>query len=425
MVSIRSAVPVGLPAAAPILLPMLNSLSPTDVAFVMAGLMQAVLMAVWLVGAWAAAETRRATLNWAAYAGTSAVSFVLLVAALRQGAGGELLRAGGNVLQVLGMLALQRGVRYHIGRPVPAHAHTLGLVLVLAASWLGLDPAHGALRVGVNSAVLTAICLSTAQDLHHHARATLRLRWPALLALPLLLAGIGFAQRGLRALADPAAVAAQMTTDSALNVGSALAYVVIALAFHAVLMTLVVARLVAELRHRSRHDGLTGMLNRRGTEELLAEQLQRSLRSGEPFVVMMLDLDHFKSINDRLGHAGGDLALQHAAAVLHAALRKVDRLGRFGGEEFLALLPAITLAEAQGVAERLRTQLAAAPLEHAGAVVPLSVSIGLAAWDGAAEDLSRLLVRADRALYLAKRNGRDRVELAPVEPNEPVPLAAA
>ena len=199
-----------------------------------------------------------------------------------------------------------------------------------------------------------------------HARRNLALRWPWLLALPLGLAAAGFAQRGLRALADPASVGSQMANDSALNVGSAFSYVPIALAFHAVLLTLVVGRLLAELRWRSRHDGLTGLLNRRSMEELLAEQLQRSRRSAEPFVVLMLDMDHFKAINDRLGHAVGDLALRHAAALLAGALRKVDRLGRFGGEEFIALLPGITLAEAQTVAERLRGQVATTPLAHPG-----------------------------------------------------------
>ena len=394
---------------------MLNSMSPTDVAFVMAGLMQAVLTLIWLIGAWVAAETRRATLNWAAYAGFSAVSFVLLVIALHRGDAGqsEPVRAAGNIAQVLAILALQRGIWRYIGHPVPWRAHALGLVLVLAASWIGLDPAAGALRVGVNSAVLAWLCLAMAWDLHRHARDTLGFRWPLMLALPLLLGAFGFGQRGLRALLDPASVAAQMTTDSALNIGSALSYVAIALAFHAVLMTLVVARLIAELQHRSRYDGLTGMLNRRSTEEALAAQLQRSRRNGEPFVVMMLDMDHFKAINDRLGHAVGDLALKHAAALLGAALREVDRLGRFGGEEFLALLPGINLVEAHVVAERLRTELAATPLVHAGAQVPMSVSIGLAAWNGPGEDLSRLLVRADAALYRAKERGRDRVELAP------------
>ena len=391
---------------------MLSTLSPTEVAFVMVALMQLALAVVWLVGAWNAAETRGATLCWAGYAAFSAVSFALLTIALRADpARAEWVRAGGNIFGVLAMVSLQQGVWRFLGLAGRSSQHAIALVIVGVAAAIGLDPNQGFVRVSVNSAVLTWISLTMAQELFAHARDRLQMRWPWLLTLPLLLAAVGFAQRGLRALADPASVSAQMAADSGLNIGSAFSYVPIALAFHATLLTLVVGRLLAELRYRSRHDGLTGVLNRRATEELLAGQIQRSRRSGEPFVVLMLDMDHFKSINDRFGHAAGDLALKHAAAQLAATLRKVDRLGRFGGEEFLALLPGITLAEAQAVAERLRQQIGATPLDHGGVAVPLSVSIGLAGWGGAAEDLSRLLVRVDQALYRAKQRGRDRVEL--------------
>jgi diguanylate cyclase (GGDEF)-like protein len=391
---------------------MLRTLTPTEVAFVMLALMQATLTVVWLIGAWAAAETRAATLRWAAYAGFSAASFALLTVALRSPQADEVewIRAAGNICGVLAMFALQQGVWAFLALPGRPRQHAAAFGLVLVAAAIGLDPRLGWVRVSVNSAVLTWICLTMGHELAAHARRSLQMRWPWLLALPLLLAAAGFAQRGLRALADPDSVGTQMAHDSALNIGSAFSYVPIALAFHAVLLTLVVARLLAELRWRSRHDGLTGLLNRRSMEELLAAQLQRSRRSAEPFAVLMLDMDHFKAINDRLGHAVGDLALKHAATELAAALRKVDRLGRFGGEEFVALLPGITLAEAQAVAERLRAQIAALPLAHPGGSVVLSVSIGLAAWQGEDEDLSRLLVRADQALYRAKQGGRDRVE---------------
>jgi diguanylate cyclase (GGDEF)-like protein len=390
---------------------MLRSLTPTEVAFVMVALMQLSLTVVWLVGAWVAAETRGATLRWAGYAAFSAASFALLATAMRTDpAEAEWIRAAGNIFGVLAMMALQQGVWEFLGLPGRGKQHAAALALVVVAAGIGIDPVQGWVRVSVNSAVLTWISLTMAQELYVHARERLQMRWPWLLTLPLLLAAVGFAQRGLRALADPSAVGAQMAADSALNVGSAFSYVPIALAFHATLLTLVVARLLAELRWRSRHDGLTGVLNRRSAEEALLEQLQRSRRSGEPFVVMMLDLDHFKAINDRHGHAAGDLALRHAATQFGAALRKVDRLGRFGGEEFLVLLPGIGIDEAEAVAERLRLQIGATPLDHAGVPVPMSVSIGLAAWGGGAEDLSRLLVRADQALYRAKQRGRDRVE---------------
>jgi diguanylate cyclase (GGDEF)-like protein len=394
------------------------SLSATDVAFVMAGLVQATLAVVWLLGSWLVGDTRRAAVHWAGYAALSAVSFALLTAAMRAhtALSAELLRAMGNLFGVTALITLQRGIWLFLGRRLGLRPHLLAIGVVLVASYVGLFPTGGSVRVGVISAVLALLALGMARDLHAHARDDLRVRLPWLLAVPVLCAAAGFAFRGLRALLWPATVASEMTTDSALNVGSALTYVVIALSFHATLMALVVGRLLAELRHRSRHDGLTGLLNRRAVEEAMELQIQRSRRTGESFSALMLDLDHFKSINDRFGHAVGDRALKHAAALLKSGVREVDCLARFGGEEFLVLMPGATLETAHPVAERLRELLAAHPLPVEAASEPLSVSIGIAQWADAAEDASRLLMRADAALYQAKQQGRDRVVAAVATP---------
>ncbi|HET6599446.1 MAG TPA: GGDEF domain-containing protein [Burkholderiaceae bacterium] len=393
---------------------MLSSLTPTEIAFVMAGLMQAVPALLWLAGGWVLGDTRRAALQWSAYAASSALSFLFLVAAMRSGGapGAELLRAAGNIAIVIGLVALQRGIWLFIGRPVTRAGHLLALVAVLLASWVGLDPAGGPIRVGVNSIVQAIMAVGMARDLYRHARHSLHLRWPWVLPLPLCLAALAFAGRGLRALLVPAAVTAEMTVDSSLNIGSAFAYVLLSLSFHAMLMALVTMRLISDLRRLSMRDGLTGLLNRRALEEALAEQVGRSRRSGEAFCVLMLDADHFKQVNDRFGHAVGDQALKHLSKLLQGHMREVDRVARFGGEEFLVLLPGLALADALPLAERLRAIVAAAPLSHADGKIRLSVSIGMAQWSGPPEDASRLVVRADAALYEAKRRGRDRVASA-------------
>jgi diguanylate cyclase (GGDEF)-like protein len=200
-----------------------------------------------------------------------------------------------------------------------------------------------------------------------------------------------------------------MVTDSTVNVVSAIFYMVVALTFHATLLGLVVGRILIDLRYRSRHDALTGLLNRRAMEEALLAQMQRSRRTGEPFTVLMIDLDHFKSVNDRHGHAAGDRALRHTAAALKAELREVDAIGRFGGEEFLVVMPGATVETALPVAERLRTALVIDGSAVEGATLLLSASIGIAQWREPAEEPSRLLMRADAALYDAKLRGRDRV----------------
>lgn len=399
---------------------MLSSLTPTEVAFAMAGLMQAVPAVLWLVGGWVLGDTRRAAVHWAMYAAASALSFVFLVAAMQAGdaPGGALLRAAGNLCGVLGLIALQRGIWLFTGKQVTQRGHLLVMTVALGASWVGLDPQHGYLRVGVISLVQAVMAIGMARDLYGYASGTLQLRWPWMLPLPLCLSAAVFAGRGVRALLSPGAVATEMAVHSGLNIGSSFAYVVLSLSFHAMLMVLVIIRLVADLQRLSRHDGLTGLLNRRALEEALELQVRRSRRNGEAFCVLMLDADHFKEINDRHGHAVGDLALKHLSSLMRSHMREVDRLARFGGEEFLVLLPGLKLADALPVAERLRALIKAAPLPHGDSAMALSVSIGIAEWGGAQEEPSRLLVRADSALYQAKQHGRDRVASAG---NDPLP----
>lgn len=161
-------------------------------------------------------------------------------------------------------------------------------------------------------------------------------------------------------------------------------------------------RLQEELNHHATHDPLTGALNRRAFALLAEKQMAQAARTGRPLAVLMMDLDHFKRINDTLGHSGGDATLCRFVAVAGDVLRAEDVLCRFGGEEFVALLPHAEAAQAVAAAERLRLAFAAT-----GA----TVSIGVASLRPG-EDLEDLLRRADAALYDAKRAGRDRTHLS-------------
>jgi len=233
----------------------------------------------------------------------------------------------------------------------------------------------------------------------------MELRWSAVLAVPVLLAGLVFGLRAGRALLSPGTIVAEVTADSALNVGAAFAYMVIALVFQLTLVALVVSRLVVELRRSSRYDALTGLLNRRAVQEELENEVQRSRRLGEPFSVLMLDADHFKGINDVQGHAAGDRALQHLGTLLSAQMRDIDRVGRWGGEEFVVLLPGSTLAQAQEVAERLRERAQALPPRWQDRALPLTLSAGLSQWAGAADELRRA-ARAGRRGALPRQGRR-------------------
>ena len=158
-------------------------------------------------------------------------------------------------------------------------------------------------------------------------------------------------------------------------------------------------------------DFLTGLPNRREFMARLDDEQARLQRDvGEQGAVLMLDLDHFKRVNDEYGHATGDAVLRHLAALMRDSQRKIDTLGRVGGEEFAVLLPGADMAAATAFAERLRQRIAGTPVEVEGRTLSVTVSIGIAPLDPADASGDAALVRADKALYCAKRGGRNRVE---------------
>jgi diguanylate cyclase (GGDEF)-like protein len=158
-------------------------------------------------------------------------------------------------------------------------------------------------------------------------------------------------------------------------------------------------------------DPLTGLSNRRFILTQLAAVVSGARRHERPLSIAVVDIDHFKAVNDTYGHAAGDRVLAEVAASLREHLRAEDHLGRLGGEEFLALLPDADAEAAGAATEKLRAEAAALRVVYEGVELAVTVSIGWAAWDGEAPD--ELLRRADVALYEAKNAGRDRVEGAP------------
>ncbi len=192
----------------------------------------------------------------------------------------------------------------------------------------------------------------------------------------------------------------------------------VALGLAGVLLALLAA-LAVYRRRREREaqalaatDELTGLPNRRALLAFAEAAAREAQRRQEPLALLMIDVDHFKRINDEYGHAVGDEVLRHLARVLGTALRHGDRLGRLGGEEFAAVLPGAARAQAGGIAERMRVASAAAALAVPSGVVRFTVSIGVAEL-AAGEPLSQALQRADAALYAAKQSGRNAVTHAP------------
>lgn len=169
--------------------------------------------------------------------------------------------------------------------------------------------------------------------------------------------------------------------------------------------------MMLELKQIAEHDALTGVFNRRAFLTLLDKHAAQQARLHKPLSILLLDLDHFKHINDQAGHKTGDKALRHFIRIAQGCVREGDVLGRIGGEEFAICLPDAGLTEAQNIAQRLRSSLESQAMPHKHSVIRITASIGIAC-KLANETAETALHRADKAMYRAKFNGRNRVEIA-------------
>ena len=170
-------------------------------------------------------------------------------------------------------------------------------------------------------------------------------------------------------------------------------------------------RVIEEHKRRATHDGLTGLPNRDAYQHRLAEELARKARYGGSLTLVVADVDHFKRINDNYGHLAGDKVLQLLAKALRKSLRDVDFVGRYGGEEFIILMPETNAEEALAATEKLRTKVEASPFNFRKERVPITMSFGISEFH-TLEDAETVFERADKALYRAKGEGRNRCILA-------------
>lgn len=290
-----------------------------------------------------------------------------------------------------------------------------------SVSWLGLAAgaaiwaaAHAApwlnsprLAFALGAAIVAAYTVLTAAELSRERRKDMRARWPAI-AVPML-HGLVLTMPVLAGLLmRPANGAASLSN------GWVIAFAV-ELMLYAVGTVFIVFMLVAERAVRKHKDAaaidpLTGVLNRRGFAEAMARMAERAENHGRAFSVLMFDIDHFKSVNDRFGHLVGDDVLQVFAQVVTGNLRITDLVGRVGGEEFAALLPC-SVMDARIAAERVRAAFENAGVAIDGEPLQTSVSIGIAG-GAIGTPIEVLFASADAALYAAKRGGRNRIEIA-------------
>jgi diguanylate cyclase (GGDEF)-like protein len=269
------------------------------------------------------------------------------------------------------------------------------------------------MRVLISSGIITAYTWATAYEFWRGRSEPLVSRWPAIFML--------FAHGSLYLLRTP--FGAMLPWSPTNNEVFESVWLTV-LSFEALLFTIAIAFILlamakerAEYRHKTAAlvDPLTGISNRRAFLEDGEAYLRRQAVDPRPTAVMLLDLDHFKSINDRFGHAVGDRVLEIFAEASSGCLRRIDLFGRLGGEEFAALLRDTTRERALAVAEQIRVAFADATRDVDGRPVAASVSIGIVISQDAVLDLSALLAQADHALYRAKDGGRNRCEIGSIE----------
>ena len=284
-----------------------------------------------------------------------------------------------------------------------------GLVLgplVWIATMMTLAPRDASIRLSMGAAIVAIYAALTASELWSERRRDMQRRWPTVtipvlhgfvLMLPIL---IGVYMRPYDANFSSSVWVTAFSVE----------LVLYAICTVFVIFMLVSDRTVAAHKNAASTDPLTGLFNRRGFAEACSRVIEREAIAGRPVTVMIFDIDHFKSINDRFGHPAGDEILKLFAVVIASNLRLSDLSGRIGGEEFAALLPC-SLEEGVIVAERMRQVFENSNIVCEEGPVDTTVSIGVAGGPAGTE-LEVLLAAADTALYQAKRTGRNKVEAA-------------
>lgn len=300
------------------------------------------------------------------------------------------------------------GMRLFHGRPLwPLLMGAGAAVWLLVCQLPGLETGTQA-RIGLGALLIAVYGLLIAFELSRERRRKTFYSRTASIVAPCLFASIFLVPIAIRAFA-PDFFAAHWVSIFAMGA------IIYALGTAYVVLTMVKDHHVHYYRKAATTDGLTGLLNRRAFIETATNMFATQGARGEPVTLLMFDLDHFKSVNDRFGHAIGDSVLKVFAQTAMGSVRATDIVARLGGEEFVAMVPE-PMEGACTVAERLRAAYEVAGLMVDDIAVGSTVSIGMATSYSAVPDIDALLVRADEALYLAKREGRNRFRCAPDEP---------
>ncbi|AUL19667.1 GGDEF domain-containing protein [Bordetella holmesii] len=315
-----------------------------------------------------------------------------------------------NMLYALGGGLFVLGVRRFLGQGVSWRLMlaSVGVFVVGLAFYTYVTPDVGA-RIVLASLIYTVLLIVLVWSVWVSRRE--RFAYGHIFMLCLASAGIvGHATRlviyalGLDAVPD-------LLTPTRLNVVFLSLGVVVMPSLTLGLIMMIHDRMLIVREREANTDFLTGVMSRKAWWHAALEMGQHARDTGRPMALLVLDIDHFKKVNDSMGHAAGDAVLRHFAVVAGALLRPGDALGRLGGEEFIAAMPDLSVLEAQALAARMLAVLGTMPCQYGDRQLRYTFSGGVAAWDGV-ESLTVAMERADRALHRAKAGGRSRVDLA-------------
>jgi diguanylate cyclase (GGDEF)-like protein len=312
-----------------------------------------------------------------------------------------------NALLFTAFAVTWTGARVFDGRPVEPVYLVTGAVIWLLVCRLPMLADNVTLRSLIASAIISGYAWLTAYEFWCGRSEPLVSRWPAIIIL--------FAQGALFLLRTPLVALLPSVSDSVFSSVwmTVLSFESLLFTISVAFMLLAIAKERTELRHRTAAmvDPLTGIANRRSFLQDAEAIAKRHLGNPRPTAALLIDLDHFKSINDRFGHAVGDRVLAIFANAARKSMRGSDLIGRLGGEEFAAILVETGRDKASEVAERIRASFAQMAQEVDGHPVRATVSIGLVHCLERTLEISELLTQADHALYYAKERGRNRVEV--------------
>ncbi len=376
---------------------------------VVAAALTSTIMAGSMALLYLASSRQVCLIDWTLAGSFFAISNIIAAVATHGGIAHPLVLGLGNTLHLAGQFGMLAGVRRHLRLKAGWGPFAIVATLVLAAHALPFIQASVLHRLSLMGPLIIAINLGTAWLLWHRSEGAARVAYVPLIVLELLSALQMAVRNGIVIVYDgrlPGGLGGQfLQTSGALSM-------LVFLSFGAMSCALIVAQQqTLALRRASLTDALTGWLNRRALHDIATREFRRCRRTGAPAHFITFDVDHFKAINDRYGHGVGDAAICHITTLSAGVLRGYDALFRIGGEEFAVLLAGAEPDAVRGIAERLRELVAHAPLVIDGHVVPMTVSVGVAALAPSDQKWEDILRRADEALYHAKQHGRNRVSV--------------